>query len=75
MSLLQTANPTAIGSRDASLSVELFTGEEFPRRLLDRVSTLDARSPFACELWWDAWWTHLRPAGAELFLLTVSRGD
>ena len=75
MCSLQMASPDAIGPAAASLTVELFTGQEIPPGLLERARALDAHSPFAGELWWDAWWHHLRPPGAELFLLTVSRGD
>ncbi len=67
---------SAATSRSAeSLTVELFTGAEIPRGMVERAAALDSRSPFAGEVWWDAWWHHLRPPDAELFLLTVSRGD
>ena len=67
---------SAATSRSAeSLTVELFSGEEIPRGMVERAAALDSRSPFAGEVWWDAWWHHLRPPEAELFLLTVSRGD
>jgi CelD/BcsL family acetyltransferase involved in cellulose biosynthesis/ribosomal protein S18 acetylase RimI-like enzyme len=74
MCSLQTASPTATRPSDASLTVELYTGEEISRELLERASALDCRGPFSAEVWWDAWWKHLRPPGTELFLLTISRG-